>query len=277
MRYDAWRRIKSVQNSFQNALYKLASIFGDLAKSSSDVTDFSSKMLQFQESEEYENYILSIIKRMVTPISVGNMATWRRAAKKASKGRLLYGALMKEINEGLKDELEQIIHDNALLIKTLPSDVANKVTMDIYRMSFTGMRASDISKYIKKYTSQHARASARLIARTEVSKTTSALTQIRSQKLGIKWYVWRTAQDGNRVRSSHRIMEGVIVNWNDPPSPELLDGKPSVGKYHAGNIWNCRCYSEPLIDVDDVQWPHKVHINGKIKNMSKQEFMQLNA
>lgn len=70
-------------------------------------------------------------------------------------------------------------------------------------------------------------------------------------------------------------MEGVIVNWNDPPSPEELAGEESVGHYHAGNIWNCRCYSEVLLDVDDVKWPHKVYSNGQIKNMSKKEFEKI--
>lgn len=61
--------------------------------------------------------------------------------------------------------------------------------------------------------------------------------------------------DGLRVRKSHRIMEGVLVNWNMPPSPERLAGEKDVGNYHAGNIWNCRCYPEPLISVDDIRWP----------------------
>ena len=71
------------------------------------------------------------------------------------------------------------------------------------------MRASDIAKIIQDKTKQHSRASARLIARTEVSKTTTALTKARCNNLDIHWYVWRTAEDGNRVRKSHRIMNGV--------------------------------------------------------------------
>ena len=67
-------------------------------------------------------------------------------------------------------------------------------------------------------------------------------------------------------------MEGVLVNWNDPPSPEKLIGEKDVGKYHAGNIWNCRCYSAPLLEIDDVKWPHEVYMNGKIKKMNRKEF-----
>ena len=70
-------------------------------------------------------------------------------------------------------------------------------------------------------------------------------------------------------------MNDVLVSWNNPPSPELLVKEKDVGRYHAGNIWNCRCYSEPLIDIDDVKWPHKVYINGSIQKMSKARFSLL--
>jgi uncharacterized protein with gpF-like domain len=70
-------------------------------------------------------------------------------------------------------------------------------------------------------------------------------------------------------------MEGVLVNWKNPPSPEELAGEPSVGKYHAGCIWNCRCYPEPIIDLDDVEWPSKVYHDGKIERMSRAKFETL--
>ena len=140
---------------------------------------------------------------------------------------------------------------------------------------FVGSVKKKAEALIKEKTDKHAKASERLIARTEVSKTTTALTKARSENLGINWYVWRTVLDGLRVRKSHRIMEGVLVNWNMPPSPEKLAGEKDVGNYHAGNIWNCRCYPEPLISVDDIRWPHKIYINGRIEIISKKEFEKI--
>jgi len=119
---------------------------------------------------------------------------------------------------------------------------------------------------------------ARRIARTETAKAQSALTQVRAQNLGINWYVWRTAQDGMRVRASHRHMEGVLVNWGSPPNPEALIGKQTdTGPYHAGNIYNCRCYEEPLIDIDWVTWPHKVFVGGAIQILTRKKFEPLIA
>jgi SPP1 gp7 family putative phage head morphogenesis protein len=113
---------------------------------------------------------------------------------------------------------------------------------------------------------------ARRIARTETAKAQAALTQTRAQNLGINWYVWRT------VRDSHRHMEGVLVPWGNPPNPEALIGKETTtGPYHAGNTFNCRCYAEPLIDIDWLEWPHKVYIGGAIQMMNRDEFAAIEA
>jgi hypothetical protein len=68
-------------------------------------------------------------------------------------------------------------------------------------------------------------------------------------------------------------MDGVIIFWNEPPSPEALDGIASkLGHYHAGEAPNDRCYAEPVLDISDVNWPHKVYHNGAIHMMNKTQF-----
>lgn len=276
MKKDDWKTTRIIQDSFGNAFNYLIDIFNDIAYSSgNDTQNYMDKMRNFQNSEPYNSFVYSIVKRMVTPIAVQNMRTWRMAAKKATKNPYLYRMLMREINNGLKNDIDIQIEENASLIKTLPLDVANKVTKDISEMTLKGMRASEIAKVIREQTDKHSRASAKLIARTEVSKTTTALTKARCDNLDIRWYIWRTVKDGKRVRESHRVMEDVLVCWNEPPSPEALVGEKSVGNYHAGNIWNCRCYPEPVIDIEDIKWPHKVYHNGKIQMMGKMQFKQM--
>lgn len=235
--------------------------------------EYKEKMSKLQESEAYNKYIYNSVTRMVTPLMVGNAKTWREAAKKASRGRRLYKLLMDEVKQNDKLIFQNQVVENINLIKTLPTDTATKVVNDIVENALKGKRAKSIEKLIVESTSKHSRASARLIARTEVSKTTTALTKARSEGLGLKWYIWRTALDGDRVRRSHRNMEGVIVNWNNPPSPEALVGEKDVGNYHAGNIWNCRCYPEPIIDVEDVPEHCKVYLNGSIERMSRAKFV----
>lgn len=276
MKKDDWKTTRLLQDSFLDTLSKLTDLFHYIAFSAGDDKEkYINDMRNFQNSEPFNSFVYSAVRRMVTPIAVQNMRTWRMAAKKATKNPSLYRMLMSEINQGLKSDIEIQIEENASLIKTLPTDVAKKVTKDISDMALKGMRASEIAKVIREQTDKHSRASAKLIARTEVSKTTTALTKARCDNLDLHWYVWRTMEDGDRVRKSHRIMEGVLINWNEPPSPEALAGEKSVGNYHAGNIWNCRCYPEPLIEIDDISWPHKVYTNGKIQIMGKMQFKQM--
>lgn len=276
MKKDDWKTTRLLQDSFLDTLSKLTDLFHYIAFSAGDDKEkYINDMRNFQNSEPFNSFVYSAVRRMVTPIAVQNMRTWRMAAKKATKNPGLYRMLMSEINQGLKSDIEIQIEENASLIKTLPTDVAKKVTKDISDMALKGMRASEIAKVIREQTDKYSRASAKLIARTEVSKTTTALTKARCDNLDLHWYVWRTMEDGDRVRKSHRIMEGVLVNWNEPPSPEALAGEKSVGNYHAGNIWNCRCYPEPLIEIDDISWPHKVYTNGKIQTMGKMQFEQM--
>lgn len=273
MKFDIWKRSKRIEQEFRNSLFKLCDIFELIAESNRENPDaYVEAMSRFQKSDEYEKFITASVKRMVTSINSVNATTWRKAAKKATKGHLLYKALHEELVKGGFRIMENQIIENAGLIRTLPEDVASKVTRDIAENALKGKRAKSIESIIRGQTSKHSRASARLIARTEVSKTTTALNKARCEQLGLRWYVWRTALDGNRVRKSHRNMEGVLVNWNDPPSPELLVGEKSVGYYHAGNIWNCRCYTEPILEIDDVHWPHKVYHQGRITKMTRKQF-----
>ena len=276
MKYEDWRRIKTVEKTYLNSLLKLVKIFQKIAKySGNDQQKYKDSMMNFQKSMQYEKFINSVVRRMVLPLDVGNQRTWREAAKKATKGKFLYRLLMDELKQGTGNIIQQQVIENASLIRTLPSDVAEKVVQDVSENAFKGARAESIEKIIRDKTDQHARASARLIARTETAKTQSALTKARCEQLGLRWYIWRTALDGNRVRLSHRIMEGVLVNWNNPPSPEELVGEKSVGHYHAGNIWNCRCYSEPILEIDDIRFPARVYYNGQIVMMNKSEFEKI--
>jgi len=84
-----------------------------------------------------------------------------------------------------------------------------------------------------------ARSRALLIARTEVTRTATTLTQARAEHIGSEGYIWRTAGDGD-VRPSHRAMNGKFVRWDSPPTLDNLTG-------HAGCVPNCRCYAEPVI------------------------------
>lgn len=284
MNYRTWKTLSDIQSQYEKNLTYISYLFRKIAISSgSDKAKYQREMRNFQNSDHWDKYIASICRQMVWPLAKGNYDKWLKALKNKKrlvkpKSKIIYGSLIAELNEGLEADIEDQILANARLIKTLPLDTAEKVLHDIESAYYQGIRASEIENIIRSKTQQHSQASVRLIARTEVSKTATALTRARSENLGLQWYVWRTMQDGKRVRPSHRIMEGVLINWNDPPSPEKLANEEyQHGTYHAGCIWNCRCYSEPLVDVDLIQWPHKIYLGGKIISVSKAKFKSLSG
>lgn len=240
-----------------------------------DPIEIIRRIKTFTLSKAFMLYAEATATKMVTHLFTDAGRTWRQAAKENSQGRLIYKALQKELQGPTGAVVREQIQRNAEIIKSLPADIAKQVNEHILRESMKGTRASDIALQIKELFPHTSNAKANLIARTETSKTATALTQARSEGMGVKWYVWRTSKD-KRVRDSHKLMDLVLVNWNDPPSPEELDEeKHTFGHYHAGNIFNCRCYPEPVIDLDLISWPAKVYTRGSIKSLSRKQFEKI--
>jgi SPP1 gp7 family putative phage head morphogenesis protein len=99
-------------------------------------------------------------------------------------------------------------------------------------------------------------ARARLIARTEVAKLNSDITQARNQALGLTTYVWSTSGD-ERVRESHAAMNGKLCKWDDPTvysddGGETWEPRSSIGgvEEHPGRDFQCRCVSAAVIPAE---------------------------
>lgn len=253
---------------------ELRSFIVDKVKDLNDVNEQISALDQLADSPELDKIAQRAARRMVIQSAATNAQNWREAAKKSMRGRFVYEALKQELRK--KDRFNNLIAQSALNIRTLPRDIANRIVKRVGVLTTQGMRSSDIAKQISKELMPYARASSMLIARTQMSKTLTAINETRSTSIGIKAYVWRSV-GGPRVRDSHKFINDVICFWSEPPCPEQLAGIPmkEYSYYHPGGIYNCRCYSEPLISVDDVTWPHKVHYRGKITRMTKKAFTSL--
>ncbi len=219
----------------------------------------------------FQDYAETTAMKVVTQLFSDAGRTWREAAFVNSRGNMIHGALQAEIDGPLGIAVNEQIQRNATYIKSVPADVARQFTEHILSSSMTGNRYEDIAKDLLKLYPHISDTKANLIARTETAKTTTALTRSRSELLGIEWYRWRTSED-ERVRDSHKHMDKVLIAWTDPPSPERLINKRSVGHYHAGGIWNCRCYAEPIISLDFIEWPAKLYKYGKISSITRKQF-----
>lgn len=277
MDQELWKPKRRIERSYYQSLHEIIKYLRDAIKDVHDPYDIVRVLKYAVYTPKFVRYAEATAMKMVTNLFTDAGRTWRQAARANSSGRIIYEALIKEMQGPVGGEVYRQVQRNAGIITTLPRDIADQVTDYIARETFKGRRASDIAAEIITMFPERTRAKAHLIARTEVSKTSTALTRARAESMGLEWYVWRTSED-SRVRSSHKIMDRVLVRWTDPPAPEKLSGEKKRGtRYHAGEIYNCRCYPAPVISLDRLKWPHKVYINGAIKMMTKAELERMVA
>lgn len=225
-----------------------------------------------QKQEFFDLWAEQAAERMIVGQLASSARTWRGAARENMRGAQIYKALRS--SDLVNTRVNELVAENAKLIKSLPKELAARVAVAITEKAQQGERASTMQ--IPGLFARAARWRIRLITRTETSKATTALTQARAEELDLDWYVWRTSKDA-RVRVSHRKMDGVLFRWSDPPAPESLVGQRStLGHYHAGNAPNDRCYPEPILNLGQVSWPHRVYWNGTIHQTSLMQFKNLN-
>lgn len=267
-----WKYRKRNKTDIDKYFDDLRSFFQNLFDDISSVNEGIARLDQISIDPRFDELANLAARNIITYQANANARTWREAARKSSKGRKLYKYLRKELNKN--DEFNGLILQSADLIKTLPRNIATRVVKRVTKLGIEGKRAYEIAEDIKRYFPEATKASATLIARTQVAKTYAYITETRAKSVGVTYYIWHTV-GGPRVRDSHQHMNNVIVFYSDPPSPEELIGKKPQGRYHAGGIYNCRCYEEPVLDIEDVSFPHKVYSNGKITRMSKKQFMKL--
>jgi len=215
-----------------------------------------------------------LAERMVSQVSAKNMRTWRAAAAKSQRSAMLYRLLQQEMQGPTGVRVQQIVRENAKLISSLSIEAATTFTEEIEKAQQAGARASTLDKMARARFPKLLRSRVHLISRTETSKCSSALTQARAEHLNLPCYIWRASKDA-RVRDSHRLMDGVVCFWNDPPAPEALDGiKSTLGHYNCGDAPNDRCYPEVVLTLDDIAFPARVATKGRIITMTKQQFKQ---
>ena len=227
-----------------------------------------SKQKDVEEASEF------LARRMVLAQNTLNQKTWRTAAAKWGQSAKLHRLLSKELEGPVGRRMREIIASNAAYIKSVPLEQASRLVHEIEQAQLNGARASTVAKIAKTRFPQLLKSKVQLIARTEVAKTSTALTRARSEEVGVDWYEWMTADDV-RVRTSHRKLNKVLIPWSQPPDPEALVGEKSVGHYHSGEIFNCRCSQRLILTLADISFPAKVYWNGAVKTMTKQTFKEI--
>lgn len=229
-------RARRVEAHFARQLRKIAYAVADLVRAYPDLDLVASAELGTtldRYSEAIGPWARASAAAMQANVDRRDLDAWRELSATMRRG------LMREIATAPTGEaMRGLLAEQVTLIKSIPLHAAERVHHWTLQGIADGTRASEVSREIQR-TSEVSVARANLIARTEVARTASVLTQARAEHVGSREYVWRTSGDTD-VRPSHKKMNAVVVLWSAPPTLDKLTG-------HAGALPNCRCYPEPII------------------------------
>jgi len=229
-----------------------------------------------ERDPQFDAMAYRLAARMAQQVAALNMRSWREAAMKSTRAREVYKGLQEEIRRtGLQPELQVIAARNARLIRSIPREIAQHLTQKAVTLQQEGKRDKEIISELKRLAPRLTRSKMKLIARTEIARAGTDLDKLRAENLGLDWAVWHSSED-QRVRPSHRNLDGVLMNWNDPPQPEALIGeKSTLGRGFGGQFPNCRCLMASVADLDEIKWPTRFYRNGSITRITRAQFVKL--
>jgi SPP1 gp7 family putative phage head morphogenesis protein len=232
-----WSRAHKAEYQYAASLRKIAKHIEDIVKQYPIDSPFYAVHVERAMrvyAKILEPWAQAAAQRMLADVSRRNLKAWESHSEALGRG------MQKEIEHAPTGQtFQMLMGEQVKLITSLPLDAAQRVHEIVTGGLYESSRGEDIIREILK-SGHVTRSRATLIARTETARATSLFTQARAQYVGSDEYIWRTADD-EIVRKAHREMEGVVVKWSQPP--RLSDGT----RTHAGCIYNCRCYPEPII------------------------------
>lgn len=235
---QTFEQVRRAEADYQRKLRKIADQVAHLA----DLIDANTPGALHRATELLKRYAeditpwaKAVAAGMLADVNHRDMKAWLRLSD------LMGEELEYEIrNTPIGARMQQLMAEQVHYITSIPLDAAERVHKFALQNITEGLRFEGISKALQT-SGQVARGKADLIARTEVGRCSSVLTQSRAEYVGSPGYIWRTVRD-NDVRKEHKHLEGTFHKWTQPP----VAGTKGM-RYHAGAGPNCRCYPEPVL------------------------------
>ncbi|MCD8201919.1 MAG: minor capsid protein [Clostridia bacterium] len=216
--------------------------------------------------------LLSVIRKNTSKIILGAALVGQLLKVGEQTQKTALTEWKKTINDTLKvniyddyymgdffqDNVSKWVEQNVSLIQGLTDDMATQMSELIDNAYSSGLKVTELQKQIQaKFDMDERRA--KLISRDQIAKLNSQITQAYQRDAGITKYKWLTCRD-ERVRASHRALDGKIFSWDDPPEMwhEAKSGKVYEGRRcHPGEDYCCRCVAIPVFERDAVTLPIK--------------------
>ena len=150
--------------------------------------------------------------------------------------------------------IPQWVDLNVNLIVTIPKDTLAAMNTIVEQGFYSGARHETIAKEIE-HTYNVNKSHAKFIARDQLAKLNGDINRKQQSDAGVTRYIWCTVGD-QRVRDSHKKLNGKVFSWDNPPIVDEKTGR----RCHPMQDYQCRCVAKPVFDIDTINLPMA---NGK--------------
>ena len=181
---------------------------------------------------------------------------WLRMARQSSDKnikKLLSEMAGKQItieyDKSYDEALRLMVQRNVQLIKNTTEQTLTNVENIVFDSMTTGQGWAEIQQTLETQK-DISKNRIKRIARDQTAKTNAALNELGQREAGIKYFMWRTAQD-ERVSEGyggHKQLNGKIYRWGDEANYPIIDSYGHRG-LPAQRV-NCRCIARPVWILD---------------------------
>lgn len=210
--------------------FQVKSSLGDISKMQNHLAEYAKILAPWAQLKGTE---------LAEAANQQDKLAWARATAEMGRGIHLELRGNTRIGSTMREIMNRQVH----YITSLPIEAGERVHQLVIEGLSNSTRAEEIAKEIAR-SGEVTQSRAMLIARTETSRAQTSLTQARSLAVGAESYIWRSVHD-SRVRLRHRELDKSIHRWDNPP----VASEPNAEVIHAhpGEIFNCRCWAQPII------------------------------
>jgi len=236
---------RAIEKQFERALKKIARASGGIVEAHINGAKLVNTEQMKKALKAYSEAITPWAKNQA--IKLLGETNKRLQSDKAYKenSKKMFKIMSKEVFESETGLITMaLVNEQVALIQSIPLEAGERAQQLAIEGLVGGRRADEIATELMK-TTEVTESRARLIARTETARSSTALNLARATSVGSTHYFWRNSGD-KAVRPAHeklhgKKLDGQVFAWNKPPT--LDDG--STG--HPGTFPNCRCYAEPIL------------------------------
>lgn len=152
-----------------------------------------------------------------------------------------FGIIKRVDSEVIKQFKDEYLKTTALPISNMKQRSIDRLRKKLLPLVMEeGYTQADLAKVIETefgMTQRHAE----FVARQETKIIKSKIIKDRALNTGHTKYVWQTAGD-QRVRDTHRILNGKVFDFNNPP---IIDELGNRG--NPGDDYSCRCIARIIL------------------------------